>query len=433
MSCPIYVAKACKDRTLITQLRVTRQHPQSPPTAAAAASWNVYVVNCHLSAGPQAGRRLKQAHEAVECIRKQVVKDNKAATAAAASTTRKAGKKKKRGRAAAGGADAAPDEAAAAAAAAAAAPLPSPVPPAAPAMVELEDVAVVFCGDFNSQGSTAVRELLCSRAVEPEFRESGDPTEREQACTPITSKRKVSALSAFADAYSTATAGTEPSTLICPSVDHAMINLDTGAMTPGCEAQLKTMFDKHSSDGGATMSRADTERWLLAINKELGRGSEYRACEKLLLANTEAGKGEHLEFADLKTIYQDELDEGKVATTSKSHTPPPPARRTPHAARRARFLSATNVTSDNSRIRVALASPNTCTHTCWPPSFRPPPPRARRCGPVLGSGARHRAVHRDRDGDARHRAVRGASQLHHLGAISCVLPMPCPLPPSRAV
>ena len=37
-----------------------------------------------------------------------------------------------------------------------------------------------FCGDFNSQGASAVRQLLTQGQVLPEFRESGDPTERAQ-------------------------------------------------------------------------------------------------------------------------------------------------------------------------------------------------------------------------------------------------------------
>ena len=39
----------------------------------------------------------------------------------------------------------------------------------------------------------------------------------------------------------------------------------------------------------------------------------FQACEKLLLANAEAGRGEQLGFGDLQSIYQDELDAGKVS------------------------------------------------------------------------------------------------------------------------
>lgn len=37
-----------------------------------------------------------------------------------------------------------------------------------------------FCGDFNSQGLSAVNELLTTAIVNPDFRESGDPTEKGQ-------------------------------------------------------------------------------------------------------------------------------------------------------------------------------------------------------------------------------------------------------------
>ena len=43
-----------------------------------------------------------------------------------------------------------------------------------------QKLPVICAGDFNSQGLTAVRELLTVGAVGPEFRESGDPTERGQ-------------------------------------------------------------------------------------------------------------------------------------------------------------------------------------------------------------------------------------------------------------
>ena len=83
---------------------------------------HVFLVNLHLSAGANADRRLRQVHEALETVEKEA--------------------KKMR--------------------------------------LELQTLPVIFAGDFNSQGLTAVRELLTTGAVGPDFRESGDPTERGQ-------------------------------------------------------------------------------------------------------------------------------------------------------------------------------------------------------------------------------------------------------------
>ena len=46
--------------------------------------------------------------------------------------------------------------------------------------LEPKRVPVLVCGDFNSQGHSAVRELLTVGEVGPDFREGGDPTERGQ-------------------------------------------------------------------------------------------------------------------------------------------------------------------------------------------------------------------------------------------------------------
>ena len=46
----------------------------------------------------------------------------------------------------------------------------------------------------------------------------------------------------------------------------------------------------------------------------------FQACEKLLLANAEAGRGEQLGVGDLQSIYQDELDAGKVSHRGMSHS-----------------------------------------------------------------------------------------------------------------
>jgi endonuclease/exonuclease/phosphatase family metal-dependent hydrolase len=89
------------DRTLCAALRLTGRPDASP----------VYVANAHLTGGPNPDKRLRQAHDALEWIRKDAAK--------------------RAGAAGKGGKDGAP------------------AAPAAP--------AVFFCGDLNDEGASAVR------------------------------------------------------------------------------------------------------------------------------------------------------------------------------------------------------------------------------------------------------------------------------------
>ena len=136
------------DRTLITTLQLLGEDgsPRGTPP--------LFVVNCHLTAGQEARRRLSQVHDALDRVRKQRAKA-----------------------------------------------LPKGHDPRAPCVV---------CGDFNSQGSTAVRELLLRGEVLPSFRESGDPTERDQAGTALTSKPKRQGVGAFTDVYERVEGGCGP-------------------------------------------------------------------------------------------------------------------------------------------------------------------------------------------------------------------------------
>lgn len=313
------LAAFSKDRTLTTQLRMLHpplpEHEQEPagketpfnctdttstfmpqqhcdPPATLAA--DVFVVNCHLSAGPQADRRLRQMHEALDAIRKLALKDAKGRAIAAngsgndqdsAATTPDGQGGRKSARKAAAAAPFADDP--------------------------LGRLAIIVCGDFNSQGATAVLELLVVGSVTPGFRESGDPTERNQASTPVTSKTKSTPLGPFADAYADGFGGANaPSTLVCKSLDHQMIDLVTGAPTATFVGEVRQMFARLSSDG-EVMTRADVERWLLAVNRAHSRGSEYRAAEAVLAAKAAAGKAPVLTPSDLLDIYKAEIDQGK--------------------------------------------------------------------------------------------------------------------------
>ena len=240
----------CCDRTLTTLLRML---DPADGTALATRPSPIAVVNAHLTAGPNAPRRLRQVHEALETYRKL---KNKAAKPIAAAAD-----------------------------------------------------AVVVAGDFNSQGHSAVRELLTAGEVLPAFRESGDPTEREQGSTEITSKAKKQPFGAFGDALGDACerAGcARPPTMVVQDLMATMLDEasgDEGTPSAAMTAALDECFDGLSADG-AVLTEEEERAWLIKINKQVGRGSEFRAAQAPPSATA-------LTRADFHSVYQDELAQGK--------------------------------------------------------------------------------------------------------------------------
>ena len=231
------------DRTLLTALRLLGD--DGAPAAAAPPLW---IVNVHLSAGAEARRRLSQVHDGLDRIRKQRAKA-----------------------------------------------LPKDHPPRA---------AVVVAGDFNSQGATAVRELLTRGEVLPDYREAGDPTEREQASTEVTSKPKRQVVGAFVDACDGgALCGP---TYYAPTLQPLMVDDATGAITDGLRAALADCFAKLSADG-KVLTMEEQRKWLVAVNKKEGRGSEWRAAAKA----REAKGSDALELTEFVGVYEEEVAQGK--------------------------------------------------------------------------------------------------------------------------
>jgi len=171
--------------------------------------------------------------------------------------------------------------------------------------LEASSTPVVFCGDCNSQGATAVRELLTRGTVGPDFREEGDPTERSQAGKQVTSKVRSQAISIFGDAADEAFGGTPPATILAANIDSKMLQSD-GTPTPALVDAVHSAFKRYSSNG-EVMNKDDIEKWLVAINGKVGRGSEYRFAMDVL---EKAGKDD-MSAEDFLRLYVEELHEGK--------------------------------------------------------------------------------------------------------------------------
>lgn len=250
-----------KDRVLVTALRRV-DGPDDGPL--------LWVANCHLQAGPQPGRRLRQIHEAVETVRKQAVK------------------------------------------------------------LKADPAAhVVVCGDFNHddvlEAPTAATALLRDGEALAGFVDNHHPE-----LGSVTSKTKLNKLGNFTDTYVAAYGAMDkaPPTLIAPTlIPRLLQGGPDSALTEALVASVRAMFAKFAG-GKDHMDGEDIDRWLVVINRSAKRGSERRSALALAAGGDVhtgfARKGEaenaaadadaappRLTADGLVTVYKTEVDGGK--------------------------------------------------------------------------------------------------------------------------
>lgn len=277
-----------KDRVLITCLAGSEGSGRD-------TSAEFFIANCHLSAGKDPRRRFGQVEQALDQVRKGVNKHRKAMGNSPASEE------------------------------------------------DFRAVPVVVCGDFNSEATeagsqTAWRALMSTGAVDEGFREAAYPE------APITSKTKTQVFGKFIDTYGAAfqneqsrisgegSSGVEapargiPATYVAASLDSKFLvngfeqrrNGGELTMTPEFIEALKRMFLRFA--GGCNddepgtpdvesmrLDKAAVDKWLVTINGEVGRGSEYRTAAELM----ERNKDQFLSLSELREVYERELRDGK--------------------------------------------------------------------------------------------------------------------------
>jgi len=168
------------------------------------------------------------------------------------------------------------------------------------------DYSIIVCGDFNSQGTSATREILVNGVVDVDFREGGDPTEKGQEGKQVTSRKKKQEVGTFVNAAEFAYgAGKVPATMLVANISSKMMTDDLKP-TPELTEKVNACFDKFSA-GKDVMNKEEWERWLLCINKVLGRGSEFR----FAMSKMEARGSTELTREDFMALYVSELEEGK--------------------------------------------------------------------------------------------------------------------------
>lgn len=146
---------AHKDRALVTSIRSTQTQKI------------VHIVNCHLSGGAAPERRLRQVHDGLDQIRKwtNALEQNYV--------------KQKRGNR----------------------PSPKNIAKAEQLFRDYQEAGFIVCGDFNSDGNTAVRKLLVEGSVDPDWHEPQYPNLR------LTTKQRKQPFGSFADAFELAFGG----------------------------------------------------------------------------------------------------------------------------------------------------------------------------------------------------------------------------------
>ena len=127
----------------------------------------LHIINCHLSGGAAPERRLRQVHDGIDTIRKW---NN--ALQNEVSQYKKQGKRQSKN-----------------------------IIKAQHAYNEYINSGMVVCGDFNSDGNTAVRKLLVEGTVDPDWKEQQYPTLQ------LTSKCKTNVFGTFTDALELAFGG----------------------------------------------------------------------------------------------------------------------------------------------------------------------------------------------------------------------------------
>lgn len=255
-----------KDRTMLTTFKLVNDDSDNQSNQD-----NWHVLNCHLQAGKQGGRRVRQIVEGV-------------------ATAYKLAKK-----------------------------LKEDTP---------ENLNLIVCGDFNGGNECGAIEYLEKGSIGPEFIEDGESVSSKAKKLPL-SAPLVDAIATERDDENTV-----PSTLVVSELISLMIDqgsIETAYIEPQFSQQVIDRLDRiykrfANESPGDQMTKEDVERWLTIINGRVGRGSEFRTAAKFMgwkepPTDPDEKKEDRppiiipddsiLTFDDFVAVYLDELRQGK--------------------------------------------------------------------------------------------------------------------------
>jgi exonuclease III len=205
--CTLAAPAAHKDRTLLTALKLEGQE----------SSW--FVLNCHLQAGNEGKRRVRQIQEGTKAI---ITMANKLKEKEPASNAR-----------------------------------------------------AIVCGDFNGGSECGAVHFLEHGFVDETFLEDGAPVS--------SNKKELAMKSPLLDAMSSIERSTPPTMVVAELISQMVQDEENAYGSPtlavGIVDRLKKIYQKRATletANGMEMSLVDVERWLIDINGRLKRGDEYR-------------------------------------------------------------------------------------------------------------------------------------------------------------
>ena len=267
-----------KDRTLLTTFRLLDEDTTDDTNND---YW--HVLNCHLQAGKQGGRRVRQINEGVSAAYKTAKNKLKE--------------------------------------------------------VDPDNIKLIACGDFNGGKECGAVQFLEQGSIDPEFREDGEQVSSKAKKLPIAPM--TDAIASVIDREAPATLVVPELISIMIEKTDDVTAYENPQFTKGVLERLRRIYDglatvsdvSNESSGGKLqklMGKADVERWLTIINLRVGRGSEFRTAAKFMgwiepvIESDEekkVDKGKRppivipedstLTFDNFVGVYLDELRQGK--------------------------------------------------------------------------------------------------------------------------
>jgi hypothetical protein len=193
-------------------------------------------------------------------------------------------------------------------------------------------VPLIVCGDFNGGSECGAIRYLEDGHVDETFREDGDPVASSRKTLPLERPlRDVALMAARASNGDDDDGGAQPpsATLVVPELISLLVEdghaaYENPTLSSDMKERLERIYRRFATEptpsGSRVMNVEDVERWLVAINRALGRGSEYREAARKM--GWKGGKtaedrptslpsGGRLTLRDFVDVYEAELRAGK--------------------------------------------------------------------------------------------------------------------------
>jgi endonuclease/exonuclease/phosphatase family metal-dependent hydrolase len=260
--CEIVTPPVHKDRTLLTAFRVL-----PPPTVSDPAETHVwYILNCHLQAGKEGGRRVRQIHEGARSV---------------LTLARK---------------------------------LKQPNPE--------QCTAFIVCGDFNGGPECGAVRYLEDGFVDESFIEDGDRVTSKRKDFPFEKP--------LTDVMAASDRSPPPTLVVSELISTMVRSnaYENPEFSEDMMERLVRIYErlatKSQESGCKMMDEEDVERWLITTNGQVGRGSEFRNAAKEMgwtegcsakrqdgKPHVELPKRGILSLEGFVNVYQAELRQGK--------------------------------------------------------------------------------------------------------------------------